>query len=250
MNTEVNLGGEVAAKVPNEIAAAGEGAWGAEGVDNTDILIPKLLLMQGLSTLVAEGKAAVGDIVNSVTGQVLGNRTKGVDVIPFFSTKSWVYSEKRGEKYEFVRMEPYTAANADRALEGIGAEGVSHRYDRALNFYALVAAEATNLDALPILLSFRRTSYTAGKKIATFFKQCEMLKLPPASKVLTLTSSSQKNDLGTFSVFEVVSGRGTTKEEVAGAYRWYTAIKKGMHKVDNSDLTEDRAETTDATTPF
>jgi hypothetical protein len=241
---------EVVGVSDNEVALVGDGSWGSEGVDSTDILIPKLLLMQGQSTFVAEGRASVGEIVNSVTGEILGGKTKGVDVVPFFSTKSWIYMEKRGEKYEYVRAEPYTAANADRAIDGISPDGTAFRYDRSLNFYALVAAEATNADALPILLSFRRTSYTAGKKIATFFKQCEMLKLPPASRVLTLTSSSQKNDLGTFAVFEVASGRATTSAEVSGAFRWYSAIKKGMHKVDDSDLKEQVSETVDSTTPF
>lgn len=250
MNEVIVDKNEVVAVAPGALVEVGEGSWGAEGVDNTDILIPKLLLMQGLSVLVNEGKAAVGDIVNSVTEKVLGGKGKGVDIVPFFSTKSWVYMEKRNDKYVFVRTEAYTAANADRAIEGVTPEGLAYRYDRALNFYALLAEEATRADALPILLSFRRTSYMAGKKIATFFKQCEMLKLPPASKVLTLTSATEKNDLGTFFVFDVASGRVTTKEEVAGAYRWYAAIKKGMHKVDNSDLGETESESGGAPAPF
>ncbi len=226
-----------------------EGAWGSEGIDNKDLLLPKLLLMQGLSQLVAAGEAGTGDIINSLSKKVLGGKQKPVEIIPIMAMKSWIYFEKKGDKYNYVRVEEFNAANSDRAMEGVTAEGVAYRYDRSFDVYGLVASEAKDPTALPVMVSFRRTSYMAGKKVATFFKRCEMARKPPASKTLLLTSAMQKNDLGTFFTYDIAEGRETDKNDLAKAYEWYKLVKRGSHHVDDSDLSEGHTESSGSSIP-
>ena len=226
------------------LPAVASGSWGSEGLDNKDLLIPKLLLMQGLSELVAEGKAAMGDFVNSVTGEVLGNKTKPVEVIPICTFKTWVISEKLGDKFEYKEVVPWTTDNDAWKLEEM-VNGVLLRRDRVLNYYVLLASEATRADCIPYLTSFRRTSYMAGRKIANHFGKCAMLDVPPASKTLKLTSNFEKNDLGNFYVYGVDEGRKTTDQELSKAYTWWKTLSQNKHKVDDSDLVAKEVEPTE-----
>lgn len=213
------------------------GSWGGEGVRADDILIPKILLMQPMSTLVIDEKAVPGEMVDSVTKEKLGDQKKELEIIPINLFKTWVISKKDGQKFKFVRQEPRNDANDSLPLE-YEEDGETFRRDRVLNFYCLKAAEAKNLDALPIVASFRRTSMQAGKSIATHFQRAVMAGKPPACKTLKLLSKKTTNDKGTFYVYEVTTGRDTAKEEERRAFAWYQQIKKSSLKVDESDLSE------------
>lgn len=227
-------------------------AWGWEGVAQSDILIPKLLLMQPLSKLVADGKAAPGDIVRSTDGHKLCDKAGSIEVIAFSTTKTYVISEKVKEKYEFRGIEPVTAENVDAPLEYM-VDGKQHRRDRSLNFFALLPSDIekerkalkaiadsgempdTDDVLLPIAMSFRRTSYGVGKFFATHFAKAGSFNLPPAVKVFKLGSKLEKNDLGTFYVYTVEAVRKSTPEEIAACAKWYGQFQKATVTIDESD---------------
>lgn len=212
------------------------GSWGSEGVDRGDVLIPKLLLQQALSKYVVDGKAKAGDMVDSLTGNVLGDKNKAVEVVPILMTKTWRIMELEGNKYEYRRIEPVDSKNADSALEW-EESGKKFRRDKCLNFFVLLADQAGEPDAFPYAVTFARTSLTAGKQLATHFAKSQMLKQPPAAKSLKLTCTLVKNDLGSFYVFGVDQGRSTKPEELTNAYNWYKTLQvnKDRIRVDDSD---------------
>jgi hypothetical protein len=226
-----------------------DSAWGTEGVDKRDILIPKLLVMQGLSDLVTEEKAQMGDIVDSVTGEVLGSCRekdyKPVPVIPIMTFKTWVVFKKSGNgQTEFKEIIPMTAGN-----ENLPREDEEFVRDRCINFYVL---NANRTDELPYLLSFRRTSYRAGAKLATYFTKCELAArrgrpVPPAARIWNLGGSKQSNDKGTFYVFDVEQAGETPKEAIQTAFEWYQTLRTQSTKVDHSDLSGGVTDDTAAT---
>lgn len=250
MTKEVVKKGTTAVALPTENLA-----WGSEGVDATDVVIPKLLLMQGLSNYVAEGKAALGDIVRSTTGEILGNAKKGVEIIPLLSYKTWKISEKVGNKFEFRSQEPITALNVNEPLEWTQG-GSTWRRDRCLNFYVLlpsdVKREAAALDKLktsgefpdpkdallPCVLTFQRTSYGAGKALSTHFLQAASFNRPPAVSTFKLISKMDKNDQGTFFIYEVENAGLTSEADLAVCKRWYETITNSKVKVDEADMVE------------
>lgn len=244
---------EVALKGNSAVAEAGvaEGSWGAEGLDKQDLMLGKILLMQGLSKLVSGGKAMVGDIIHSVNGSKLGNKDHPVEIIPIATFKTWVVSKKPkgGNKFEYEATLPMTAENAHLDLLETDEDGSEIRRDRTINFYTLLVSEVAEGTAIPCVLSCRRTSYTAGKKIANHFAKMQMLRQPPAAKSLRLTCRLETNDDGSFYVFDVEQGRNSTKEEITTAYDWYQVLSKGQHKVDDSDLKVAPAEETAAAEP-
>ena len=232
---------------------AHEQNWGTEGTDSRDILIPKLLVMQGLSKMVVAEKASMGDFVDSVTGEVLGSGRekdlKPVPFIPIMTFKTWAEYEKieqkgKEPKLEFKGIIPMTEANANWPLEE-EKDGVPVRRDRCINFYVLLADKP---DDLPYLITFRRTSYRAGQKLATHFKKCELAALrgkpvPPAKSIFNLTATKLTNDKGTFFVADVERSGETPNESLKLAWDWFQMLKTSNVKVDNSDLEGDVAPT-------
>jgi hypothetical protein len=236
-----------AVKANNLPTEAYEQNWGTEGTDSRDILIPKLLIMQGLSKMVTEDKAQMGDFVDSVTGELLGSgREKAlqdVNFIPIMTFKTWVEYEKievkgKEPKLEFKRIIPMDETNANWELEE-DKDGITIRRDRCINFYVLLANKT---DDLPYLITFRRTSYRAGQKLATHFKKCELAALrgkpvPPAATIFKLSASKMTNEKGTFYVVDVTPSEPTPKESLKMAWDWFQMLKASNVKVDHSDLT-------------
>lgn len=223
-----------------------ERGWGTGGTDTRDILIPKILGMQGLSRLVADGKAAMGDIVNSVTGEILGNMRevgkKPLKIIPITTFKTWVenvVTEIPGQQVQkkFKGIVPMTPENADLPFESI-VDGKKIQRDRTLNFYVLVEGQTSEF---PYLLSFRRTSFRAGQKLATHFIKCEIAAVrgkpvPPAATMFSLTGNKVTNEKGTFYVFDIEPAGPTASDDLKAAYEWFQILKKAAVRVDHSDL--------------
>lgn len=221
-------------------AAVGEGSWGAEGISAQDILLPKILLMQGLSQWVADEKAKLGDMVDSLAGTVLGDKGKGVDVLAFNSFKTWVIYQEVNGKLKFVKQEPMTAANQGWPLEEV-MDGVKVRRDKALNFYCLLPNQIASGEHFPYLLSCRRTSYPAGKKLVTHFTRLKMFQKPPAARIFELTCKRQENEKGIFYVFDVIEKRASTEAEMKAAWDWWQVIRSTNVRIDDSDLEVDEA---------
>jgi hypothetical protein len=204
-------------------------------IDQGDILIPKLLLMQGLSQLVADEKAQMGDVINSVTNTVLGGKKGSMTFIPLSHSKTWVRYKMEGASPKFMGIEPFTVQNSRRPWEE-EVDGVKYRNDACLNFFVLLESEINDPRAMPYALSFRRTSYTAGKKLATHFAQCSMAGLAPYAGMLALTSEKQQNDHGPYYVFNVVPVKDTPPEYAPKILQWAEFLASTSVKVDDSDI--------------
>lgn len=235
-----------------DVALAPQRAWGSENLSNKDILVPKLLLMQGLSDLVMKGEASAGQICDSVTGEVMGG-VKGkevtpVDFIAFNSFNTWViFEETAAGEMEYVKTVSIDATNENWAYEE-EVNGVQVRRDRCLNFYVLLPKEIVEGAAFPKIISFRRTSGKAGRKLVTFAAKLRAFNRAMATKVFTLTPAFQENDKGKFYVFDIGMGRDTSVKEQNAAFEWYEALKTATVKVDDSDLKGERPQAQAGTT--
>ena len=212
-------------------------AFGSENIDNEDIILPKLLLMQAMSEAVNEKETAeAGDILKSTTEVVLGGRSKPVEIIPVSLQKSWVVMKKEGSKFEFVATEPVTAQNANRPLTWTDELHNEFRADKCLNFYVLLKSEVAAAvkgegAAIPCVVSFRRTSYQAGRKLASGIAESKFMKQPAFAKSYELRAEKKTNDLGTFFVFDIVPKAKTSVEEMKYAFEWYKNLNAAQVKV-------------------
>lgn len=215
-----------------------DGAWGGEDISNTDIIIPKILLMQPMSELVTGGTAKIGEFRDSLNKErVLGSDKSPIEMIVFGTFRTWL-TFIDGE-YESTTKCDHT--NEDLRLEEVAENGSIITRDKVLNIYCLLTKDLANNEAFPFVLSCRRTSYQTGKKIVTHIKKLQMFKQPSAAKVFSLSSRKEQNDKGTFFVTDVDVVRDSTPLEVAQAYEWYRSLAKGKVRVDDSDLTSSTA---------
>lgn len=238
----------------------------------SDIIIPKLLLMQGLSELVNARKAQQGDMVKSTTAEKLGDDKTPVEVIPLTIHNVWMLQEDaRGMgKWEFRGYEPRTPNNETDPWE-FSKAGTKWKRTKVINLYALLPGDidayakekerflkgvsdgddGIDFDVdralMPIVIPFRNTSFQAGRTVATHFTKAESLSaelgtlIPPYTKTMGLSCYQDKNDKGAYFVLDVdAKGKKTAPQHLPLAQLWYKRLVAAGHslKVDESDTEE------------
>lgn len=197
--------------------------WGGSvELSAKDIVIPKIWTMQGLSDFVTEGKAKLGEYVNSVTGEVLSDYKKGdLEFIPFHMNKLW-YVFEDGEFKESIAL---TSANEDLPFEEDNGL-IKITRSKVYQFFVLLTSELEGGSAIPYVIQFTRTSLQAGKVLATqMYMQNKMAGLPPAGMAFTLSGVLEKNDKGSFIVNKVQKSRQAMPEELELAYSWFKTVR-------------------------
>lgn len=180
-------------------------------VDSSDIIVPRLLLAQGLSVAVADGKAKMGDITNSLTGVVIGGEKKPVEFIPITLKKYWRITEKVGNKKQYRGTEPFTTINANRALTEMLPSRANpntmseYEFNMVIDVFGFTEDDVQDPIAMPTAISFSRTSYKAGQQVNTHFATLDgaEVKLPYYSYILQLSCDKKQNDQGIFFVYAV-----------------------------------------------
>jgi hypothetical protein len=232
--------------------------WSKFEGDATDILIPKLLVGQATSKFVQEVMAAFGQIVRSTTLEVLGGKGKPFEVIPLSLTKTWILSEKVAGRFEFRGVEPFTAANKDKAWvwsESKDGKTAEWKREQALNFYVLLPRDVladlaarksfadtgelpdTEASLLPCLLQFKSTSYKAGKTLVTHFAKAADFGVPPFSNTFMLDTEKVQGDTNSWFIYKVERAGKTEPKFLEACNKWRDIVKTSNVKIDDSDLT-------------
>jgi len=228
----------------------------------SDLVLEKVLLMQGLSVLVNERKAQQGDIVKSVSAEKLGDIETSVGFIPLTFKNLWMLQEDTGgSRPEFRGMEERNASNEDAPWE-FTQDGANWRRVKVTEVYALLTkdvekqadvrkqiekGETPDLDStlLPVVISFRSTSYKAGQNICTHFAKAAQMTaeygktILPHAYTMELSAHPEKNDKGSFFVYKVKKSGSVTPEALKAAQRWVGVLGTTNIKVDTSDEEKD-----------
>lgn len=208
----------------------------------SDVIVPRLLLMQGISPLVTQRKAQIGDIIRSTTGEKVSDPDKLLDLIPLKMENSWTNyamppNGQQGQPQ--FRGQEHRGAIKNAAGETVGSNEGLEAYKpfpgpnnetwirkKTLTLYALLpsdvdayegeikraveSGEAPDLTKtlLPVVLTFQSTSFKyAGKKVASFFNDVKTNALALAGKL-------------TIAPFQYVLEL-QCREEKKGANAWY-----------------------------
>lgn len=232
---------ELVVKETTALAGIPMGAWGAENTVASDLVIPRILLMQAMSKMCQNDKIAAraGEIRGSLDGKLLGGKDKPLRVIPFYFTSTWVKFEMKNGKFEFIGVEDRDATNEDLPWE-VEAGGKKFKNTKAINFFVLIPSEVETGEFLPYVMSFQNTSFAAGRKLVTLAEKLKQFKVPMASKVFEISVSTKQNDKGSWFIFDQVEQVGDSKDFLPTAFEWYQKVSKGGVKVDESHM-EDEA---------
>lgn len=226
--------------------------WTSPQVEAQDLVIPKILAMQGMSEAVTEGTAKFGEFRDSLSNRLIGSIEKPFEFIPVHCEKLWLVFDAGSKKSEFLRAEKMTKENENHDFESVNPETKKkEKWQRVYSFYVLLPEDIKNGGAMPHILSFKGTSYQAGKIL---FTQCYVINIQagktPASVVMKLTGSKQTNDLGTYVVMNAKPSRAATKEEVQEAFKWNQTIASRGVRVDDRDLKKTEKTVEEDTVPF
>jgi hypothetical protein len=195
-------------------------------IDPNEAIISRVLCCQAMSQRVLDGKAVIGQVVDSVDGTVLAAPGKPVEVIAFHTIRQWRVSIDG----KYSGMEMMTQENCSLPWEESTHDGMLRR-DKVLGYFMLMPEEIEIGIAFPRLCGFSRTSYYAGRKLSTAQVKLAAFGHPLASKVFSLSSNKTENDKGTFYTFDVDPSRDATPEEVAEAVKWKKIILSGETKI-------------------
>jgi hypothetical protein len=236
-NTEVTVKKETNLAVATPIVSAASFFDDAIVSDQADIVIPRVLLMQGTSDLVGKRKANQGDIIDSTSSEMLAGPDKPLEIIPIKPLpKEWVIEKHNGKKFEFERTEPWNPAVADQ-WEFV-ENGVKMRRNAKLSFYVLLARDSKS-NHLPYLLAFQRTGYKAGKNLASFFQEARFAfqsgdkNSIPMGQIFELGCHIEQGDTGSYYVFDCKRTRLANEAEKDKAIYWFSQLRTNTYKVDS-----------------
>lgn len=264
----------VATAQTTALEAKAADAANANEVVASDVLIPRLLLMQGTSPLVTSRKARIGDMVRSTTAEVVGDPEKPFDIVPLKMQNSWISFQRvpgenvpqfRGQEHRGAQRDSTGAivgTNEDLPWEFKGPNGEDMFRRKAITLFALVpsdvaayqkeidraieAGEAPDLNRtiMPVVLTFQSTSFKhAGKKCASFFnsvrvnasKMAGRMTIAPFQYVLTLRCKEEKKGQNAWFVYDLDAPKPLKDAQVREeAARWSEILSKSMVRTDDS----------------
>jgi hypothetical protein len=225
---------------------------GVEEMISGDIKIPRALLLQKMSKLVDLEKGKAGEIRGSLEANLLGGVDKEFLFIPLYMYNSWAIHEEVGGK--FRRMEPRTAANDKQEWEFKDSDGVSCKRVKCINAFIMAVKDLDDGEPLPYQLTFRSTSFDAGRTMSSIIAKLLQFGKPIYNYVFSLGSIKQENDKGTFYVMDLKRAENegrkitTNPEYIATCKYWMDQVRGGRVIVDSE--VEEASELPSADVPF
>ena len=236
-----------------EVAEMSAEAWGTHDVSQNDLIIPQILVMQGLSVAVSDGKAVMGEFRCSLTNKLLGKaESSSFEIIPFMSQEVFTIMRQEMPSGNFVYhrtdaivKNPMQKGYNDNLpwedTEEIDGRKTSIKRIRRYNFFCLLPSEIEDGSAMPYFISFKSTSVKEGKKLFNLmYIRNASAKLPPCAYKIKIDATKTKNDKGTFYVPTVEQADKTKQEHVTLAYEWFKRMSNTEVKLDEveKDATE------------
>lgn len=237
---ETHLPAEVVSAPPSLLVAPGV----ADDVDITDVVIPRLTLVQKMSKAVDKFGARPGEFRESVSGELLAATP---ELVFFKFSKSWLVRHDG----EYHAQEPITVLNANEPYESettVNGRRVKVTRDMQLNYYVMVAP--VTIEALPLVWTLSSTSRKAGKALNTLFMKLRRAGKSSIDVTISCGVEKNENDKGTWFTPVFSLGRETTAEEKQIVSSWQVDIERSSVKVAESEEDEGEDGSTVNATPF
>jgi len=146
--------------------ADGEAVPGLENVRPQDILIPRLVLMQALSPQVVEKNFESGDIINSISGELVLEVDKEIEFIPIYHYLEWIQWGDRdaGGGIQDRSLDPdgQLAQMSNKMVKHTTAEGKEVFTVTEYHNFVCVFVEDDKLE--PIVISCAKSNIKHAKK--------------------------------------------------------------------------------------
>ncbi len=199
-----------------------------------DIGIGRLLIGQALSERVKERECSMGDIYNSLTGEICHELGKDkLELIIISARRYWVHKEND----EFRGITPNAKGPNDFEWENGNKKNIFVH-----SFYGILANDLKLGFPMPVELGFSSTNLKTAKKLSAYLlKMRKNPKGPQASwnRCFNLSTVERKKDRHSWYGFEIEPGRETTSEEIRAAFEWRQVLKSQEITVRPEDFAEE-----------
>ena len=230
--------------------------------DAADVLIPRILIAQATSKVVADEKVSFGNFYRSTTLETLGGKGKPLSFVPLTHWKNWVILKRNAKNiYEFERIEEFTPENRAREWEwkAKSDKGVEEQWkaEQNLNFFGLLTKDIeTDLAAraefkktgklpniahslMPCCISFKSTGYKAGKTLVTHFAKAADFEVAPFVSTFLIDTEKGNAESGSFYVPVVTQADAPTPEAFLDVcVKWKGIVGTQKVKIDDEDVNQ------------
>ena len=227
------------ANMATEVAAPVEAPCGFEDTDSSDIVIPRIKVINALSPERQEGAAEEGDVLNSLTKEKVNGKVF-IPIKQYYSKIHWNPDRdadprimcmsrdgKIGQTSDGGKAlcDSCTKCRFDNTKTGKDAQPQCTSY---LNFLGFFAG-----DPMPVVLSFAKTNYNEGKKMISLAKA---MRQDIWAYGYIVDSAKQTKGRNTWFNIKVTMGNATATEDVMLARELYNAYKSMDLSVDYEDV--------------
>jgi len=227
---------ELAKKQTAEVAKY-EGPTGVSGnIGSEDMRLPRIALIQAMSPTAQDGTHKAGELVNSLTQEVLG---QPLVIVPAFVFKNVIRWKSRSEGGGIIYRTTNITDDVKKDLAWVGDQKPAAT--AFINAVCLVDGQGD----MPLIVSFCNTSYKAGQDLATL----TTLKKPSWKYTYELSAKKVTNTKGTFHVFNVKLGKPATEEQVKAAMELYENVKNMSIDTDYENTTSGVVTSTEGAEP-
>jgi hypothetical protein len=227
------------ANIPDHLKAFVGQRLGSENVEQDDLLIPRLCVAQSLSPQLKKSNEAyipglqLGDIFNSVTGEVYGNDE--VTVIPLFFFKNYI-TFKKGGGVEAMYAHANDVPRGELNFSTVNGESVPPKTTEFKNRMCLIVRP--NERPSPIVVSFKSSGIKAAKKWNSLINSTN---LPAFARTYKLVVAEKQDGQNSWYVFNVLPDIFVPADFFNQAKEYFDQLSAGGYKVDTSGLdTEER----------
>jgi hypothetical protein len=208
---------------------------GTENIESTDVRLPFIAIAQKTSKAIdptETGKYIDGlkflDMYNSETREIYGHGP--IRFIPIVLRKRAALLKENG-----TLGEPVAWDDPRVTWEGAHDAGYDKPQGQQIYDWACLLVPSFEL----VILSFRSTSFGAGKSLNGFVK----MRKPSFAGVYQLTVAADKNEKGSFGKFQVTPGGKPNDQEFEWAEQVYEGLKGASITTAESDEAGDAVET-------
>jgi hypothetical protein len=179
---------------------------GFENTEGRDFTYPVLRLMQATSPQVADGVARLGQIVNSLTNEVIVDVDEETDFVVAYHYPSWIqWAPKMGEGIVAASIDP-TSELAVAARKGTMRPNSRKPLVTEYHNFVVLLLDHLDADGQPTVavLSFAKTSYKTGRKLLMLAR---MKKRPLFAGIYALGTVKKEKDGNKYFEFTVDNSR-------------------------------------------
>ena len=220
---------ELVKKQNTEIAVAGNKMGLEEGIDNADLIVPRLMLIQYTppkTVSIDEKLCPPGSLINSLTAQpVMHDDKGGVPFIPIIRGVKWVlFNAQDDNKPNFdPNYEPgakiwESRDPSDPRVIQFGAWGANNEPPIATKFIEFLVTIPG--ESMPLVLGFAKTSFNAGRQLSSM---AQYTKKPAIfhDKYRLLSKKVQNDQKQSFYVLTVQRIGDASEAEITEAKAYY-----------------------------